>query len=56
MAANTLARMAYGMAGALQIFGFSFVAQRVKQNANGAHTFLEIVKERCEFCRTVETP
>ncbi|CAD6582189.1 MAG: hypothetical protein CYPHOPRED_001864 [Cyphobasidiales sp. Tagirdzhanova-0007] len=40
------AAMAYGMAGALQIFGFSFVAQRVKQNANGAHTFLEIVKER----------
>ncbi|KAG2046339.1 Na+/solute symporter [Suillus hirtellus] len=36
----------YGVGGTIQVAMFGMVASKVKQNANGAHTFLEIVKTR----------
>ncbi|KAI0753718.1 Na+/solute symporter [Fomes fomentarius] len=36
----------YGVGGTIQLALFSMVAAKVKMNANGAHTFLEIVKIR----------
>ncbi|KAG2123413.1 Na+/solute symporter [Suillus clintonianus] len=36
----------YGAGGTIQVAMFGMVASKVKQNANGAHTFLEIVKTR----------
>ncbi|KAG8215271.1 Na+/solute symporter [Butyriboletus roseoflavus] len=36
----------YGAGGAIQVCMFGMVASKVKMNANGAHTFLEIVKAR----------
>ncbi|KIK45666.1 hypothetical protein CY34DRAFT_22415 [Suillus luteus UH-Slu-Lm8-n1] len=38
--------MWYGVGGTIQVAMFGMVASKVKQNANGAHTFLEIVKAR----------
>ncbi|KAH9916600.1 Na+/solute symporter [Epithele typhae] len=36
----------YGVGGTIQLGFFAMVAAKVKMNANGAHTFLEIVKAR----------
>ncbi|KAH8093139.1 Na+/solute symporter [Cristinia sonorae] len=36
----------YGVGGTIQLAFFAIVASKVKMNANGAHTFLEIVKAR----------
>ncbi|KZT25093.1 solute symporter family transporter [Neolentinus lepideus HHB14362 ss-1] len=36
----------YGVGGTIQVAFFGMVAAKVKMNANGAHTFLEIVKAR----------
>ncbi|KAI0324815.1 Na+/solute symporter [Cubamyces sp. BRFM 1775] len=36
----------YGVGGTIQLAFFAMVAAKVKMNANGAHTFLEIVKAR----------
>ncbi|KAG2143478.1 Na+/solute symporter [Suillus bovinus] len=36
----------YGVGGTIQVAIFGMIASKVKQNANGAHTFLEIVKTR----------
>ncbi|KAI0087698.1 Sodium:solute symporter family-domain-containing protein [Irpex rosettiformis] len=36
----------YGVGGTIQLAFFAIVASKVKMNANGAHTFLEIVKVR----------
>ncbi|KAG2081467.1 putative urea transporter [Suillus cothurnatus] len=36
----------YGAGGSIQVAMFGMVAAKVKMNANGAHTFLEIVKVR----------
>ncbi|KAI0820483.1 Na+/solute symporter [Trametes gibbosa] len=36
----------YGVGGTIQLAIFAMVAAKVKMNANGAHTFLEIVKAR----------
>ncbi|KAI0669067.1 putative urea transporter [Trametes maxima] len=36
----------YGVGGTIQLGLFAMVAAKVKRNANGAHTFLEIVKAR----------
>ncbi|EGO22556.1 putative urea transporter [Serpula lacrymans var. lacrymans S7.9] len=36
----------YGAGGSIQVAMFGMVAAKVKMNANGAHTFLEIVKAR----------
>ncbi|KAF8556781.1 Na+/solute symporter [Imleria badia] len=36
----------YGAGGTIQVCMFGMVASKVKMNANGAHTFLEIVKAR----------
>ncbi|KAI0786264.1 Na+/solute symporter [Abortiporus biennis] len=36
----------YGVGGTIQLAFFAMVAAKVKMNANGAHTFLEIVKTR----------
>ncbi|KAI0632661.1 Na+/solute symporter [Trametes polyzona] len=36
----------YGVGGTIQLAIFGMVAAKVKMNANGAHTFLEIVKAR----------
>ena len=36
----------YGAGGAIQVGMFGMIASKVKMNANGAHTFLEIVKVR----------
>ncbi|KAJ3559680.1 hypothetical protein NM688_g202 [Phlebia brevispora] len=36
----------YGVGGTIQLVFFAMVAAKVKMNANGAHTFLEIVKVR----------
>ncbi|KAI0691071.1 Na+/solute symporter [Cytidiella melzeri] len=36
----------YGVGGTIQLAFFAMVAAKVKMNANGAHTFLEIVKIR----------
>jgi urea-proton symporter len=36
----------YGVGGTIQLAMFGMVAAKVKMNANGAHTFLEIVKVR----------
>ncbi|KAI8977810.1 Na+/solute symporter [Trametes punicea] len=36
----------YGVGGTIQLAFFAMVAAKVKMNANGAHTFLEIVKVR----------
>ncbi|KAI0338579.1 Na+/solute symporter [Trametopsis cervina] len=36
----------YGVGGTIQLAFFAMVAAKVKKNANGAHTFLEIVKAR----------
>ncbi|KAI0640928.1 Sodium:solute symporter family-domain-containing protein [Trametes meyenii] len=36
----------YGVGGTIQLGLFAMVAAKVKMNANGAHTFLEIVKAR----------
>ncbi|KAI0742221.1 Na+/solute symporter [Daedaleopsis nitida] len=36
----------YGVGGTIQLAIFAMVAAKVKMNANGAHTFLEIVKVR----------
>ncbi|KDQ52421.1 hypothetical protein JAAARDRAFT_138754 [Jaapia argillacea MUCL 33604] len=36
----------YGVGGTIQVAMFGMVAAKVKMNANGAHTFLEIVKAR----------
>ncbi|ETW85023.1 urea transporter [Heterobasidion irregulare TC 32-1] len=36
----------YGVGGTIQVAIFAMVAAKVKMNANGAHTFLEIVKVR----------
>ncbi|KAG2141861.1 putative urea transporter [Suillus clintonianus] len=38
--------MWYGAGGSIQVAMFGMVAAKVKMNANGAHTFLEIVKVR----------
>jgi len=32
----------YGVGGTIQVAMFGMVASKVKQNANGAHTFLEV--------------
>ncbi|KAI0061273.1 Na+/solute symporter [Artomyces pyxidatus] len=36
----------YGVGGTIQVAMFGMIAAKVKMNANGAHTFLEIVKAR----------
>jgi len=36
----------YGVGGTIQLTIFTMVAAKIKMNANGAHTFLEIVKVR----------
>ncbi|KAI0071512.1 Na+/solute symporter [Panus rudis PR-1116 ss-1] len=36
----------YGVGGTIQLAFFAIVAAKVKMNANGAHTFLEIIKAR----------
>ncbi|KAF8438537.1 Na+/solute symporter [Boletus edulis BED1] len=36
----------YGAGGTIQVCMFGMIASKVKMNANGAHTFLEIVKAR----------
>ncbi|KZV72202.1 Na+/solute symporter [Peniophora sp. CONT] len=36
----------YGVGGTIQLAMFGMIAAKVKMNANGAHTFLEIVKAR----------
>ncbi|KAG2126254.1 Na+/solute symporter, partial [Suillus bovinus] len=41
-----VATLWYGVGGTIQVAIFGMVASKVKQNANGAHTFLEIVKTR----------
>ncbi|OAX34359.1 hypothetical protein K503DRAFT_834100 [Rhizopogon vinicolor AM-OR11-026] len=43
---NSYGKAWYGVGGTIQVAMFGMVASKVKQNANGAHTFLEIVKVR----------
>ncbi|CDO71338.1 hypothetical protein BN946_scf184908.g96 [Trametes cinnabarina] len=43
---NHLVLRWYGVGGTIQLAFFAIVAAKVKMNANGAHTFLEIVKTR----------
>ncbi|KAF8589125.1 putative urea transporter [Ramaria rubella] len=43
---STAAYTWYGVGGTIQLSIFTMVAAKIKMNANGAHTFLEIVKVR----------
>ncbi|KAL4245435.1 Urea active transporter [Abortiporus biennis] len=43
---STAAYLWYGVGGTIQLAFFAMVAAKVKMNANGVYTFLEIVKMR----------